>query len=388
MKTKFIMPVMALSLALAVTACSSEDDVNEWGEDGWSGERYPTITYAGKEYIKVPAEGGRYVFHSQKSDFIWLSNHSFTAQGNTYFGDSQYDINHYLRYFWCDLKAQGDSLVVVIEPNDKLARKIGVGVTDGSTNETFNFFQESPYYDKKGSNGDRFVGDWVYDASAGIGGSYKNSMTRYTFREDGSYISTYEHFGDSSTECWLLCYKGEWLNFCDYMYTMSTTQSDVERWNCEVADDKLYIQFHDGGPKIPFVKGCNSDETLMPVLNFGAKPSKSVCLSRLMPGEPYILECSLMAKGYNYELTDAVLVRRSYTDFADTVCDTIDISQYKSNNYCFSIPMTAPGRNYSVNYDFEYKGRFTKVNSVDKSKGIDKCREFSRKLTVSLSTER
>ena len=391
MKKISVMPFVAFVLSMFCVGCVSSDDNDEWNEKGWRNEGYPMISYKGKNYIKVPYDGGTYVFHYNKTDYLWLTEHLFIVDGQTTTASSS-DINHYSNG-WCDIKAQGDSLKVTFGQNEDLARKAHVGVTSGDVNEVFRFYQESPYYAKRGHNPERFIGDWVQNPNVEIGGIYNSGQYRYSFNEDGTYICTFENYADGGVE--VTRYDGDWLDFCNYLYVKYYKSSSVERWMCDVSDDKLELQYIEDGAKIPFVRVEKSGEPVQPIFSLEVKPSKSALPTTLMPGEPYTLECSIVAKGNNYELSNVKLIRQTYSNEQrpaiyewdkDLRTDTIDVSEYAKEGYTFSLPMSAPEKNHSVKYEFRYDCRYTSVNNIDRRQGKDVLRRMSNSLTTSFRT--
>lgn len=393
MKRTILMPFVACIISVISVSCSSSDTTDEWSEKGWQSNGYPTVTYMNQNYIKVPFDGGTFVFHSNNSDFVWLTEHLFVQDGNTSFsdtGDSR-DINHYSNS-WCDILAQGDSVKVIFKKNDALGRKAHVGVTTGEASNVFRFYQESPYYSDKGSKPERIVGDWVVDPTADVDGFYATGQYRYSFHDDGTYVSTFENYGQSD---FYGRYSGDWLDFCDYMYVKAYSSSKVERWNCETSGGRLILQFDEDGAKIPFVKVEKSGEPVRPIFSLDIQPSKSFVPTMLMPGEPYTLNCSIIAKGNEYKMDKVSLVCETYSDEErpsiydwdhDFVSQTIDLSEYADKGYCFSIPMTAPDRNHTVTYKFSYEASYTIPNLVDRKKGNNTLRSFGGELKVQFKT--
>lgn len=389
------MPLVACLISVISVSCSSSDTTDEWSEKGWQSNGYPTVTYKNQSYIKVPCDGGTFVFHCKNSDFIWLTEHLFVCDGNTEASmtDDSKDINRYSNS-WCDVKTQGDSLVVVIKPNEALARKAHIGVTSGDMNEVFRFYQESPYYAEKGSNPARFVGDWVVDPTADVDGFYAAGQYRYSFHEDGTYISTFEGFGTTTP---FEVYSGDWLDFSSHMYAKTYNSTSLQRWDCEVSGGKLYIKFDEDGSRIPFVKVEKSGEPVRPIYSLDIQPSKSTMPIVLMPGEPYNLTCTTVAKGNAYEMNKVMLIRETYSNDErpsiyewdhDFVRDTIDISAYADKDYCFSILMTAPDKNYTVSYRFVYDARYTASNFVDRKNGKDIFRSFDGEVKAQFKTRK
>lgn len=353
----FFLPVMAIAFALCCTSCSKDDDEDDEiipvNIDGWESARYSSCKIDGLEYIEVPAEGGTFGFRCSEDVAVKLTDHAFCNYKYDNRNQTIYDKTRDSTLYkneWCETKVKGDSLILVFKPNDSdFRRKANIGVRYGNEDACFRFVQKT----KIGINSD-LVGDWVSISE------YSKAMFgrfRYTFNDDGTCWMRWESFRDPAigNSSFMKAYNWNkeraWASF--------EVSKDYD-FDCTYAlnGDRLTLKTVNGGVEIPLVRLASSKESVAPKYELVIVPTKSASSTFVLPGEKYSLNCKIQSAGNYFEMDSIRLQRTIYYVSGTYVCDTIDLSEYASKRYVFSMEFEMPANVVRVEYELESYARF------------------------------
>ena len=365
MKRKFLMPIMALAVSLFCVNCSSSDDDDEWSMNGWESSRYEVCNRNGMEYIKVPAEGGRYAFRCKDAKSVVFSEYYYGSNYSSYNEPSDSELSHYSndRY---SATIKGDSVIVEINPVYRdYAFIINVGVKVDGEYQCFRFLQQNE--DAKTST--EFAGEWVLDSSY-YDGNEDIENYQLSVRKDGIYVFNCIDYSTNNKES--RCYE-DIQGWSDSEFGI---KFHMRYYSCtpKIENNKLILTSDNGG-QLTFVRMNEYEGSFLPIYDLYVVPTKSsysyfpssdyLYDIRLFEGEKYTLRCDLFANGKDYTINSFNLSCK--TEFSLINCESkkIDINKGKNFSADFVVPEGARKLRYELSYKGTYKTKDEKGNMVE-----------------------
>lgn len=385
---KFIfLPFMALSMMLLSVSCSSDNDDDDESSilnvKDWESADYKLCKYNDVSYIEVPAEGGSFTFRYKNGGNISLDSinmdngikNDLKAPHYTYENNAIF----YCKKKACQVSINGDEVNVLFDSNNEFNRNAVISVMAGGEKLELRFWQKPIGHSDDVSK--KLEGEWVINTDKSeLMAGYWAAQKRLCLNSDGTSNVIMENYMYDYGKPRFHETEVVWKDSCGYLVYCYSDHSGYGIRGFAFVDDNSF-KMNEGFSSSLYER--------VEITNEPVKPCYDLNISIYTGRDKITLESKCYAKGKNCKIDKAYLV--CYDGLYEVApdggmgnCismtrDTIDVSQYASSNYEFSISRESPKANHMVSYGLVIECSYTTKTFWERSD--NPCRYDLNKFT-------